>query len=103
MGEEQQSYSMQIFHELGKLTSSCESIIRETSAVRSELNTRSSDIIKQLADHMKEDDARFKPLENAHWRTLGIIAAVTVFWIVVMGLAGLYLSYRGTFGNYEEK
>jgi len=80
-----------IYHELGKISSASESMIREMTAVRSEIKERTSAIIMKLDDHVREDNIRFKPLERMHATIYGVIAAVSVFWIVATTVVVIWL------------
>lgn len=100
----------QIFHELGKLSSACDAIVRDMAGMRVELNTRSEQILRQLGEHTKDDatnfavhaeqfkgdDDRLKSLEQSRATLKGFIIATNVLWVVVTGVLILWFSYKPT-------
>lgn len=80
-----------IYHELGKISAASDSMIREMTSVRGEIKERTAAIVAKLEEHVKEDDSRFRPLEQMSARIYGVIAAVSVFWIVITTLAVLWV------------
>ena len=99
----------QIFHELGKLASSFDGVVREVATMRTELNARSQEMIHQLAEHRRDDnvnftlhdrkfegdDARLKSLENTRSTLKGALIATNAFWAIVVVALTLWISYKG--------
>lgn len=99
----------QIFHELGKLSSACDAIVRDMAGMRVELNSRSQEMLRQLSEHTKDDtvnfgahdrrfegdDKRLKELENARSMLKGFVVASNVFWALVVGILTLWINYKG--------
>ena len=99
----------QIFHELGKLSSTCDGIIRAMGEMRIELNSRSQEMLRQLTEHTRDDttnflahdkkfesdDIRMKSLENTRSTLKGALIATNAFWAIVVVALTLWISYKG--------
>ena len=94
MGDEtndKPTISTGIYHELGKISSATESMAREIMAVRLDIRERTQEIVKKFDEHVKEDEARFGPLERLHANVYAVLATVSVFWIIATTLVVLWL------------
>lgn len=85
-----------IYHELGKISSAQESMIREMVGVRNEIKERAGAIVLKLEQHIVEDEQRFEPLEKMHAQFYAVIATVSVFWIVVTTFVVIWYTKGGT-------
>lgn len=92
---EDRGINIQIFHELGKLSEAQQSVLREMGGIRLDVKERADGIIRELDSHKREDDLRFKPLEDTRSKAFGIIAAVSVFWIMITTGLLVWFKYGG--------